>query len=156
MRFLRIVRRSRWQNRPEPDGPKDSGLSSDVLGDMQTTRCRLSVYAVTDTINGQRVAAAMAATRERISSIDYAIFEDSELESLSISVQHTPGDTPDDDVNKMHHDLGNLTTRRLCQLAEIVFAGEISRMAWYNVRELLLDEISAGLLDATRIRPKIV
>ena len=156
MRFLRIVRRSRWQKRPEFDWPKDSGLPSDAFGDIQTSRCRLSVYAVTDAIDGQRVATAMAATREGISNIDYVIFEDSELELLGISVQHTPGDTPDDGVNKMHYDLGNLTARRLAQIAEIVSVGEIRRIAWSNVRTLLIDEISAGLLDVTRVRPKIM
>lgn len=156
MRFLRIIRRGRWQKRPEPDWPKDSGLPSDALGDMQTSRCRLSVYAVTDAIDGQRVAAAMAATREGISNIDYAIFEDSELESLGISVQPTPGDTPDDGVNGLHYDLGNLTAKRLAQLAEIVSAGDVARMAWSDVRTLLVDEMAAGLVDAARVRPKIV
>lgn len=156
MKLLRIIRRGRWQKRPEPDWPKDSGLPSDALGDMQTSRCRLSVYAVTDAIDGQRVATAMAGTREGISNIDYAVFEDSELESLGISVQHTLGDTPDDGVNGLHYDLGNLTARRLAQLAEIVSVGEIRRMAWSDVRTLLIDEIRAGLVDAARVRPKIV
>ena len=123
---------------------------------MQTSRCRLSIYAVTDVIDGQRVATAMAATREGISNIDYAVFEDSELESLGISVQHTLGDTPDDGVNGLHYDLGNLTARRLAQLAEIVSVGEIRRMAWSDVRTLLIDEIRAGLVDTARVRPKIV
>lgn len=123
---------------------------------MQTSRYLLSVYAVTDAIDGRRVAAAMAATREGISNMDYAIFEDSELESLGISVQHTPGDTPDDGVNSSHYDLGNLTTRRLAQLAEIVSAAEIRRMAWSDVRALPIDEINSGLVDATRVRPKII
>ena len=155
MRFLRIIRRGRWQKRPEPDWPKDSGLPSDALGDMQTSRCRLSVYAVTDAIGGRRVAAAMAATREWISNVEYAVFEDFELESLGISVQHTLGDTPDDGVNGLHYDLGNLTANRLSQLAEIISTGEIRRMTWSDVRALLADEIRAGLVDAARVRPKI-
>ena len=155
MRFLRIIRHGKWQKRPEPDWPKDIGLPSDAFGDIQTSKCRLSVYAVTDMIGGQRVAMAMAATREWVSSIDYAIFEDSKLESLGISVQHTPGDTPDNAVNGMHYDLGNLTVRRLAQLAEIVAVGEIRRITESNIKTLLIDEISAGLVDVTRIKLKI-
>ena len=70
MRFLRIIRHRRWQKHPEPDWPKDSKLPSDAFSDIQTSKCHLSVYAVTDMIDVQRVATAMVATREWISNID--------------------------------------------------------------------------------------
>ena len=46
----------------------------------------------------------------------------------------------------MHYELGDPTVRRLAQLAEIVSIDEIRRITESNVRTLLIDEISAGLV----------
>ena len=152
MEFLRIVRRGKWEKHPTPDWPEDNGLDCDALSDMQTEECRLSVYAVTDEIDQQRVAVAHAATRKHISVIDYITFEGSGLTSLGITVNQTEGKTPDNGVNNLHYDLGNLTVKRLAQLTEIVSEREPIRIPEPCIRTLLRTAISDELLDRTKVK----
>lgn len=153
MEFLRFVRRAKWEKHPEPDQPEDSGLHCSALFDMQIKECRLSVYAVTNEIDRQRVAVAYAATRDQISVVDYFAFKDSALKSLGITVQKTKGNTPDNSVNDSHYDLENLTVRQVAQLAEIVSKGEYKRIPKRCIKTLLYNAVRCKLLDATKVRP---
>lgn len=85
MRFLRKVRRGKWVKHPMVDWPEDSGLHCDALDDMRTKECSLSVYAIMNEVDRKRVAVALAATREKIAVMDYAVFEGSGLKSLGIT-----------------------------------------------------------------------
>lgn len=152
MKFLRIVKLSRWEKHPESDWPEDSGLHSDALCDMRTTKCHLSVYAITDKIDWQRVAVAFAASRDQIAHVDCIMFEDSDLKSLGIAAQQIKGNTPDNDVNDSHYNLVNLTVKRLAQLTEIVYTGEHKRILQRDIKTLLRDAAKNDLLDITKIR----
>lgn len=156
MKFLRKVRRGKWVKHPSDDWPEDSGLSCDVLDDMQTNECALSVYAITDATDRKRVAVAMAATKQEIALVDYIVFDGSSLESLGVTIQQTKGDTPDSGVNELHYDLGNLTLKRLAQLTEIVSAGEHERIRRSDVKELLCAAARSGQLNVASIKfPKM-
>lgn len=150
--FMRIVRQGRWFKYPVVDWLGDGELQGDALSDIRTQDCRLSVYGVSDEVDRQRVAVALAATREEISHMDYAVFSDSSLDSLGITVQATEGDTPDKTVNRMHYELGNLTVKRLAWLAEIVSAGKHERIWQRQVKALLQEAAGAGRLDKTKVR----
>lgn len=156
MKFLRKVRRGKWVKHPVADWPEDSGLHCDALDDMQTNECSLSVYAIMDAVDRKRVAVALAATREKIAVMDYAVFEGSGLKSLGITIRQTKGDTPDMAVNEMHYDLGNLTVKRLAQLTEIVSAGEHKRIPQQDIKTSLYDAVRDGRLNVARIKsPKM-
>ena len=156
MKFLRVVRRGRWAKYPDPGWPEDSGLSCDAFEDMRAKECNLSVYAVTDKVGKQRVAVAFAAAREEIALVDYIVFKNSGLESLGVDVRRTKGETPDNDANDVHYNLGNLTAKRLAQLTEIVSAGEHGRMFQRDIRMLLHKAVKDGQLDVTKIKsPKM-
>ena len=137
---------------PVADWPEDSGLSSDALDDMRTNQCSLSVYAIIDAVDRKRVAVALAATRDDIAVMDYAVFEDSGLKSLGITIRQTKGDTPDMDVNELHYDLGNLTVKRLAQLTEIVSAGEHKRIPRQDIKTSLYEAARDGRLNIERIK----
>ena len=156
MKFLRKVRRGKWVKNPVADWPEDSGLHCDALDDMQTRECSLSVYAIMDAADSQRVAVALAATREEISLMDYAVFEGSSLESLGITIRQTKGDTPDIDVNELHYNLGNLTVKRLAQLTEIVSAVDPVRIPRGDIKTLLCEAARDGRLNMAWIKfPKM-
>lgn len=155
MKFLRKVRRGQWAKHPAVDWPEDSGLSCDALNDMRPDKCSLSVYAIMDVADRKRVAVALAATRDEIAHIDYAIFEGSSLESLGIAIRQTKGDTPDRDVNELHYNLGNLTVKRLAQLAEIVSDGEHGRIPRQDIKTSLYEAASVGRLNMSQIKPKM-
>lgn len=144
-----------WAKHPTADWPEDSGLSSDALDDMRTTKGNMSVYAIMDVADRKRVAVALAATRNDISHLDYAIFEGSGLESLGIAVRQTEGDTPDKDVNELHYNLGNLTVKRLAQLTEIVSDGEHGRIRQLDIKTALYEATRVGRLDMSQIKPSM-
>lgn len=153
MKFLRKVRRGVWAKHPTADWPEDSGLSSDALDDMRTTKGSMSVYAIMDVADRKRIAVALAATRNDISHLDYVIFES--LESLGIAVRQTEGDTPDKDVNELHYNLGNLTVKRLAQLTEIVSDGEHERIKRPDIKTALYEATRVGRLDMSQIKPSM-
>ena len=96
---MRTVRQGRWLKYPDIDWLDDGGtLQGDVFCDIQTTCCQLSVFRVNSSSNNnydggdiQRVISALASERSRIDLLDYAIFDDSDLASLGITVQQTKG-----------------------------------------------------------------
>ena len=154
--FLRTVRCGRWYKHPEVTWLKEGELQGDALCDIRAQDGRLSVYIVTNKADRQRVAVALAATREEISSMDYIVFVDSSLESLGITIRLIEGDTPDSMVNELHYELGNLTVKRLAQLAEIVSAGEHKRIWQREIKTMLHDAASTGRLDRARVKhPKM-
>ena len=115
--FLRSIKLPRWDTKSNVDWLEDDELKGDALRDVQTQNGRLSVYKVTSEADMERVSVALAATRQDFSSVDYAVFADSDLERFGITVQQTKDKTPDDIVNRLHYELGNLTVKRLVLLS---------------------------------------
>lgn len=68
----------------------------------------------------ERVVTALAGTRQVITDIDYAVFDHSLLSEIAIELEFNDGDTADDDVNKWHRDLVELTTSKLLALARVI------------------------------------
>lgn len=129
--------------------------SGDALRDIPTQYGRLSVYRVASKAEGRRVAVALAATRKHVSNLDYIVFDGSDLDSLGIKVEVSAGDTPDETVNELHHDLENLTVKRLARLAEIISAGERHRIQRKAMGKLLNEAASTGRLDIDKVNSGI-
>ena len=146
-RFLRSIRRGRWIKHPALAWLDDGELPSDALGDIQTQDCRLSVYAVAGEADIQMVVAALAATKDHIAKVDYAVFKDVSLVSLGITARQTEGDTPNHTVNRMHYELENLTVVRLAQLAETISTVDHKRIQKKQIETLLQRAASNGHLD---------
>ena len=109
--FLRVINQTKWYKKPDVNWLEDGELKGDALADIKTDNGKLSVYKVTNEANIERISVALAATRERPDKIDYAVFADSNLKSLGITVNQTEGKTPDGEVNKVHYELGDLTVK---------------------------------------------
>ena len=127
--FLRTVRQARWHKYPEIAWLVEGELQGDVLTDMSTDRGRLSVYRISNEDDLQRVITALAATRDNVANLDYAIFEDSELGSLGITISNGGYNN-----QWAHYELGNLSARRLARLAEVVSAGNHDRVSEKLIR----------------------
>ena len=91
----------------------------------------------------------MAATRQNFSNMDYVVFADSDLERFGITVQQTPGITPDSRVNNLHYELGKLTVDRLVQLATIISIETPKRILEKRIKILLREAVSTGQLNNT-------
>ena len=155
MQFLRKVQQGRWQNHLEVDWLEEGELQGDALTDVPTTRGKISVYRINDRNDWRRVITALAATRDSIAHLDYALFEDVKLDLLGISIKPTYGATPDNTANKLHYELGNLSTRRLVKLTEIIADGEHCRISKKQIEKWLQDAINNSHLDVVNVRPSI-
>lgn len=149
--FLRSVRQGRWYKYPDVEWLEAGEMQADALSDIQTKDGRLSVYLVANEGDIQRVAAALAANRDKIANIDYVVFAGANLNSLGITVQSTEGKTPDGAINRLHCELGNLTAKRLVQLAEVISAGTHKRIQKRQIKEWLQGAASAGHLDKSKV-----
>lgn len=150
--FLRIIRQGRWHIYPKVDWLNEYDLRGDALSDIVTKDGRLSVFNVSNDSDKQRVAVALAANRENITNMDYAVFDESCLHSLGITMQQTKGKTPDEYVNKLHYELGYLTVERLALLTKIVYTGKHERIYRKQLKELLSEAARSRQLDEKRIK----
>lgn len=148
--FLRSVRQGRWYKYPDVEWLEAGEIQADALSDIQTKDGRLSVYRVANDYDIQRVA-ALAANRDKITNIDYVVFTGANLDSLGITVRPTEGKTPDGAINRLHCELGNLTAKRLVQLAGVVSAETHKRIQKRQIKERLQEAASAGHLDKARV-----
>ena len=149
--FLRVVSKGKWHSSRKIDWLPDCEIQANALCDIQTQQNRLSVYRVANENDSRRVAVAIAATRSVISKVDYAVFEDSDLHSLGITVDLSYGETPDDVVNKMHYELGHLTVRRMAKLAKIIYAGKHKRIPEWQIKKWLVVAARAGHIDREKV-----
>ncbi len=126
-----------------PSVPLD--FPADVLGDLKTTGDELSVYEVTDTISPERIAIALAATKNKPDQTAYAVFDHTAVERLGIATSaEVPGNTPDAAVNALHRDLRIGTVRRLLDVAAVIASADIVPILKNTVVGLLKDGFESG------------
>jgi hypothetical protein len=146
------LRYNRWvdtEGRRAPDYP------ADVITDLGTKGDMLSVFAVTDDVTAERIAAAVAAGKQSLQETGYAVFDQAGLVALGISLQKNPGGTADAVVNGSHYDLAVGTAARLLSLAEAVAAGEIVPILKQDVERLLRAGLKSAQLDGNRMQPSL-
>ena len=154
--FLRSIRESKWLNCSNTDEYKKGDLRGDALVTIKTSCCQLSVFRVNDGNDRQRVITALAATRDNVDRLDYAIFEDSALNLLGITVEKTYGHTPDVVANELHYQLGELTATRLAQLAEIIYAGKHDYKPKKQIKFGLEEAVRSNQLDTTKCKESLL
>lgn len=154
--FLRVVRQSRWHKYPEINWLPNGDLQADALRDLPTSDNALSVYRIENETDRKRVIVALAANREALANLDYAIFEDNPLASIGITINQQEGQTPDVGVNKLHYDITNLTVGRLVQLAQVVSLGEHVRIPRKEIKTGLRQAVRAGTVDRDKLKPQLL
>lgn len=155
-RFLRMTRQARWLTYPDLEWMSPSEIQSDALGDLQTKDNKLSVYRIENEEEAERVVIALAANRDNLANLDYAVFEDTILESTDIAIRQQTGETPDEEVNRLHYDLIGLTVGRLAQLAEVLSKGQHDRVPRKQIAAGLRRSVVAGMLDRSRLSPQLL
>lgn len=141
---------------PSLDWLQDDEVKGDALRDLATDQGKLSVYRISNDNDLQRVVTALAANREYLNNVDYAVFEDTRFASLGIVVDLQSGTTPDLKANEMHYDLCSLTVKRLASLAEIISDGECNRVQKKMVLDWLRAAYAQGHFDETKIKPRLL
>jgi len=149
---LRKIRRARWHREEEHDlswVPHDD-IVADPLADLSTTNGGLSVWLVEEDLsNLTRVLAAFASTTDRLTNLDYVLFDPTLLTSLGVGLDHTEGGTADREANQhWHRDLVRLSGRTLVELARIIKTdGREGRAPAKQLKQLIVGAIQAGRID---------
>lgn len=133
-----------------------SEVQSDALLDLQTKGNALSVYKVDDEQEIDRAVIALAANRDHIANLDYAIFDDSLLKAYDIALVQVDGETPDSVVNKMHFDAIRLTASKLSRMAWVISLGERRRVNERTVENRIREAINYRWLDLSKMKEGVV
>ena len=151
-RHLRVVRQRRWAVFPDIAWLTPRELQADAMLDLQTRGNHLSVYRVDSQAEVERVVAALAANRDHVANLDYAIFDDDELLEQPIEITQSPGET----ANVLHHDIGELTVGNVALLAKVIASGDHTRVHRRDIQEMLSRALRSGDLVLDRVRPSLL
>ena len=154
--FLRVTKQTRWYQYPDVPWLAIGELQGDALRDLETSDGILSVYEVSGEDEQERVAVALAAHRKYLDVVDYAIFDDSNFNSIGIVVESFEGLTPDGEVNQRHYNLKNLTIRRVSSLAEEISMGTHSRILRNLVKSRINQGIASGRISWEKLQPELL
>ena len=154
---LRVVRQSHWYREAwltrKPDIPSTALL--DVLDEKSTA---ISIWIIEkDLSNFERVVAALAANRDRVSNFDYALFDMRVLRFLRIQSKPEAGNTPDAIVNQKYHaNLTEMTAAKTFCLAQAMHRyGEPVRIGQKVIAQYIRNAIASNTLDRQKIRVQI-
>lgn len=154
--FLRMTRQARWLKYPELPWLSQGELQSDALLDLQTRGNRLSLYRVDTDEETEEVVVALAATRQNLANLDYAVFDQSQLADKRISIRQEDGDTPHLQVNRRHYDISELSVGKLAILAQIIANGTHCRVPKKTIKLRLRNAVRAGDLDRERMNCQLL
>lgn len=155
-RFLRVTRRGRWEIYPQIPWLPPGEIKADALRDLQTSGNVLSIYRADDESAVNRICLAIAATRQTVGALDYAVFDGNELPPIGIEPTPTTGETPDPEVNGLHYDLTMLTVEKVRQLARVVADGEHVRIPKKSIEISLRSALRSDSLDRNVIKSELL
>lgn len=138
--------------------PTEEQMRKGPLLDLVPDDNTLSVwYIEDDKSNPERVAVALASTRDTFSNFDYALVDEKLLSALNIKVVQTEGITPDQEANiQWHRDLVDLSDADVIALARtIAEKGETARIPEKKMSQLIQEAIDARRLDRTKFNKKL-
>lgn len=156
---LRVIRMAKWYGgKPPwvPEGDVPAEPLADFVKNIQDNA--LSTFRIADDMaNLDLVVAAFAASRDELANFDYTLFRDDVLTALSIAIRASPGETPDDEVNKLYHfDLVELTGCKLVGLvSEILKGGEPKRVQSGDVGNKIRQAIRTGRIPCEKLKPRL-
>lgn len=153
--YLRSIRHGRWAP-PQWTGTRHNDLQAEALKDLSTVDNRLSVYRADSEQDIDRIVIALAATRDNLQNVDYAVFDDAEFQGIGIQIEPSFGVPPAGMVNKLHHDIFKLTARQVAALATIIASGRIERRARPDIRSGLRLAIKCGEVNKNEMKEQLL
>jgi hypothetical protein len=155
--LLRAIRKNRWYTSDTIPWLPEGEIQADPLGDLATGHNTLSVWQVEDDkSNLEQVITALAANRDTISNLDYALFDLDLLSTIGIRVEVNEGATPYERANHWHRDLVELTATKLVKLAQVMLMNSNrERVLEKKILSLIKDAVQTGQIDKARLSQKI-
>ena len=126
-RFMRVVRQGRW-SRPTWISLNATEWQADALGDLQTSKNELSLFLVDTQEATNHVVAGLAANRQNVANVDYAIIDDTLLSTLNLRTIQKDAETPHFIANQLHYNIENLTAKGIFKIMQSISAEDITRV----------------------------
>ena len=156
--IFRGIGNKAWWYKDRSDFPwlKEGKLVADVFKGLRTTHGALSMYAVNEKTDVNRIIAALACTRDSIQEFDYVLVPANTIKE-NFELNKTKGKTPDDTVNEWHLDIIHLTPSKLSDLVYTFrdHQESMNRLLKKNVNSEVRKRIDNGSIDVGRINEKL-
>ena len=132
-------------------------VPADALASFITTDNALSLWTIEDDeSNLRRVIAALAASRDSIAKLDYALVNESVFDITGVCLSRVKGQSPDGGANGLwHQDLTGLSGKRLVELAVNMRECRMRRVPQSDVRAWLLESITSGFISTGSMNKKL-
>src|SRR5438045_1847252 len=119
--LLRKLTKQKWQPEYAIGWLLEGDLQADALNDLATQNNELSVFHIDDDkSNLNRVVAALAAKRDSLDKLDYALVASQIADDAGFKTRMIKGDTADEAVNQWHRDITELSVANLANLAVVI------------------------------------
>lgn len=153
MIFRKLSQRRNW-DRVLWLGPDE--IQGNALHCLLPNCNRLSIFQIEQESQRERTVAALALTRENLSYLDLAEFDENLLSSLDIRTEKVPANTPDHEVNGWHIDLVELTVSKVASIAlSIRNEGEVLRYPKKDVIQFIANSIQQNCINLDKVNPKL-
>jgi hypothetical protein len=153
--LLRKIEKNRWMKMPYvPAGD----VPADALRDLQTGSNNLSVWHVEeDSSNLERIVLAIAATRDAVTNLDYALFGYEVLAETNIKIKSSVGNSPDEIANATwHRDLTELSVSQIANLAKAIdLKGERNRVSERKVLQGIKKALAGGHIHPEKLKQNV-
>jgi len=157
--FIKVIRKLDNKLWLDPEISKEQHgvlVQADAMKNFRTSENTLSVFIADDANIIPRILAAIAANCTSIDKVDYAIFDTNILDQHGIKYKKCLGDTPDEDVNKLHVDLEYLTASQVCSLAQdIQDKGSLDRFSKKCIKDAIINGIDNEYLNRELVKVKL-
>ncbi len=117
---------------------------------------RLSIFKIDQKLQRERTVAALALTRDNLSYLDLAEFNEELISSLDIRTEEVLANTPDYEVNGWHIDLVELTVSKIARIAiSIRNEGKVMRYPQGDVIKFISNSIRDKCINLEEINPQM-
>jgi hypothetical protein len=152
--LLRTIRKAKWYKHPGVLWLGTQDLQADALGDLYTESNRLSVWEIEESLsNLERILTAIAAGKDSLSNIDYALIDQQILSEINIKSEKKEGATIDIGVNSWHRDLIELSAGQIMDLAEAIHTkAKRDRVPHLILKERIREAVTSGRIDPAKLK----
>ncbi len=154
-KLFRSVRKAKWAKHAGVSWLPEDELQGDALGDLACKGNTLSLYLVDENNTDEklRVAVAIAATKDILAGVDFALIDPKFLTDIGVRQEPVRGDTPDQTVNDLHRDLVQLTSSQIYKIAlHIGTTGDVHRFMPNVIKDALTASLKDKTLDFSKVK----
>lgn len=128
-------------------------VAADPLTDLTTSNNSLSIYVINDDKSDlNRCLSALAAQRNHLQKLDYILFDFSIIQQLGLHLDDKKGTLPDQEINKLHHNIVELSAYRLIKLTKAIMENYIGgRMLDEEIASLVVNSVKNNWIKRTSI-----